>query len=257
MPKIDRELGTLYYRARGAGPETVVLLHDYFGTHQSWDYQILQLSRYFLVLAPDLRGHGKSESRDGGLAINDMAEDVIAMLGNIGIERAHIVGCSHGAVVALHLARCAANRVATIVVTSVPDLADPEVIAYGREYVSQVYPRLETELEQIHGTGSGGYTRDVLLRNFVQSLDTPPDDHLDALGKASSIQVPTLVLGGDRDPVMPPERALQLARTIPDAELGILPNTGHLVHRESPALFTETLLDYIWRNKRRLSSATG
>ena len=255
MPKFDRNFGTLYYRARGEGPETVVLLHDFFGTHQSWDFQLLQLSRYFLVLAPDLRGHGKSPLRDSSMTISDMADDVIAMLDNTGSNRAHIVGCSHGAVVALHLARCAANRVASIAVTSAPDLSNPEVIAYGREYASHVYPRLEAELEQVHGTNSDGYTRDALLRNFVQSLDSPPDDHLDALEKAAEIQVPTLVLGGDRDPVMPPERALHLAQTIPDAELGILPNTGHLAHRETPSLYTETLLDYIWRIKQRALTA--
>ncbi len=257
MPQIPREFGTLYYRARGEGPECIVLLHDYFGTHQSWDVQALQCSRYMLVLAPDLRAHGKSVLNQGGMSIREMAEDILAMLDDADVDRAHLAGCSHGAVIALHLARMSPERVASITVTSIPDLAEPDVIEYGKQFVSSVYPRLEAELAEIHGSRAEGYVREILLASFRQSLESPPDDHLDALAKADEIGVPTLVLGGDRDPVMPPTQALRLARRINGAEFGILPQTGHLAHRESPVLYTEHVRDFILRHKLQRSNEQG
>jgi 3-oxoadipate enol-lactonase len=249
MPAISLEFGTLYYRARGSGPETVVLLHDYFGTHRGWSALQLQLSRYALVLAPDLRGHGQSVLQRGDLGISSMSQDMIALLDQLEIDRAHFVGCSHGAVIAMHLARRNADRVASIVITSVPDLNDLETIEYGRQYVTNVFPRLEADLARIHGDGESDYVRETLLRNFEESLEHPPQDHLDVFLKAHEIQCPALVLGGDSDPVMGPERAIQLMRKIPSAQLSILQNAGHLAHEDAPGLYADSVLDHLLRNR--------
>jgi pimeloyl-ACP methyl ester carboxylesterase len=237
----------MYFRVSGAGRATVMLLHDYFGTHGSWTAQRTHLSRYFVVVTPDLRGHGRSVMSEGHLSVSTMAEDVIATLDHLEVESAHLIGCSHGAVIALHAARMMRDRVDSIVVTSVPDIGDPNVVSYGKNYATAVFPRLEPEFNQMHGNREPGYTRDVLLASFEADLESPPQDHLDAVRLAGEIDCPALVLGGDRDPVMAPERALKLAQQIPSAHLGILPDTGHLAHQESPALYNEAVLDHLWR----------
>lgn len=247
VPQIEGETGSLYYRGSGNGPETVVLLHDFFGTHQSWFSLQSELSRYFTTISPDLRGHGRSTSRQADLSITSMVTDVERLVSHVGAERVHLVGCSHGAVIGLHLARTRPEMVRSLVVTSVPDLDDPDVIAYGRKYAATVFPRLEAELDQRHDEGRSGYSRNVLLSAFVASLDTPPDDHLAALRLAHQIQCPVLILNGDRDPVLAPERVIQLMRRLPAARLGILPDTGHLAHHESPARYAEFVLDHLWR----------
>jgi 3-oxoadipate enol-lactonase len=247
MPEIECDFGRMYFRVRGEGRQTIVFLHDYFGTHQSWNAQQLQLSRYAQVIAPDLRGHGRSVLERGELSISAMAGDIVMLLDQMEVEQVHLVGCSHGAVVAMHMARSFPDRVASIVVTSVPDLNDPSVIEYGRKYVSSVYPGLEADLSRIHGDGTGEYLREVLLKRFENSLDDPPIDHRDALRLAPEIQCPALVLGGDSDPVMSPEKAIELMRQIQSAKVCILPNTGHLAHQEAPGLYADTVLDQLLR----------
>jgi 3-oxoadipate enol-lactonase len=250
MPKLDRDFGQLYFRVRGNGKTAVVLLHDFFGTHRSWNAVQNQLARYFLVAAPDLRGHGYSRLEHGELSISAKAADIAAMLDNLRIRKAHVVGLSHGAIIALHMARTMSERIASVAVSSVPDVNDPDVVAYGLEYVETVFPTLEADLSQIHGVDDPDYVRSTLLRSFHESLQNPPQDHRDSVRKAGEITCPALVLGGDSDPVMSAESALKLSRIIPNAHLAILPATGHLVQVEAPSLYTEVVLDHIHRCER-------
>jgi pimeloyl-ACP methyl ester carboxylesterase len=250
MPILEREFGQLYFRVKGRGETAVVLLHDFFGTHRNWAAVQNQLARYFLVVAPDLRGHGNSRLEQGELSIGGKSEDVSAILNNLGVRKAHLVGLSHGAVIALHLARTDPDLVSSIVVTSVPDINDPAVVAYGMHYAEAIFPTLEESLQQIHGADDPRYVRQTLLASFRDSLQRPPQDHRDAVGKAAEIKCPALVLGSDGDPVLSPEGALRLARSLPNAHLAILPATGHLAHLESPVLYTEVLLDHILRCER-------
>jgi pimeloyl-ACP methyl ester carboxylesterase len=249
VPEIRGEFGSIYFRVRGNGTETVVLLHDFFGTHRTWGVLQMQLSRYFLTIAPDLRGHGNSRLERGDLSIASMAADIVAILDHMKVHRAHLIGCSHGAVVAIHMARTMAERVESVVITSVPDLDEPEVISYGREYAATVFPRLEAELDQLHGDRTNGYSREVLLTSFVEALDNPPEDHTSVLRDAGEIGCPVLVLGGDSDPVIPVEKAVSLMRRFSDARLCVLPKTGHLAHQESPTMYTEAVLDHLWRHR--------
>jgi pimeloyl-ACP methyl ester carboxylesterase len=251
VPTINRDFGAMYFKARGNGDHTVVLLHDFFGTHRTWNSLQMQLSRYFLVIAPDLRAHGKSSLESGDLSISAMSGDIAAILDHIRVPRAHFVGCSHGAVIAMHMARTMADRVESIVVTSIPDLNQPEVIKYGRQYATSVFPRLEEDLDELHGGLRQGYSRDILLASFVEALESPPDDHKDAVSKAHELECPVLMLSGDSDPVMSVERTLALMRRIPVANLGILPDTGHLAHQESPIIYAEAVLDHLWRQPAR------
>jgi pimeloyl-ACP methyl ester carboxylesterase len=251
VPEVSSESGSIYFRVRGSGQATVVLLHDFFGTHQTWSALQMQLSRYFLTVAPDLRGHGHSRLERSELSIASMAADIVAILDHMKVHRAHVIGCSHGAVVAMHMARTMAERVESIVITSVPDLDEPEVISYGREYAATVFPRLEAELDHLHGDHRDGYSREVLLTSFVEALDNPPEDHTSALRNAKEIECPVLILGGDSDPVMSLEKAVSLTRRLPDARLCVLPETGHLAHRESPTMYTEAVLDHLWRHRVR------
>jgi pimeloyl-ACP methyl ester carboxylesterase len=250
MPTIDREFGQLYFRVRGSGETAVILLHDFFGTHRNWNSVQNQLARHFFISAPDLRGHGHSRLERGAMGITESAGDITAMLDHLGIEKAHVIGISHGGVIALHMARTIPERITSIVVTSVPDINDSNVVAYGLRYAEEIFPTLEAQLSQIHGNDVPEYVRETLLASFRNSLTDPPQDHRDAVGEAGEIKCPALVLGGDSDPVMSLEAALQLAQAIPNAHLGILPATGHLAHLEAPVLYTESVLDHILRCAR-------
>jgi 3-oxoadipate enol-lactonase len=247
MPSIKRDFGGMYYRLNGRGDETVVLLHEYFGTGDSWNAQRAFLARYFTVVTPDLRGHGRSPVPDGRITVSNISEDIVALLDHLGAETAHLVGCSLGAVVALDMARRIDSRVNSVVAASVPVISDPEVLDYGRHYVDAVFPGLEASLDRIHGEERPRYSRTVLIRNFEQDLEEAPPDHVYATEKAGEISRPVLIVTGDLDPVLSPLRAVRLATDIPDASLGLVPASGHLVHQKMPAVFNEFVLDHLMR----------
>lgn len=247
MPSIKRDFGELYYHVRGSGEPAILLLHDFFGTHQSWAPVQAELARYAQTIAPDLRGHGRSVAYEGKMSIRAMAGDVLSVLDELEIKQAHIVGCSHGAVIALHLARTAPDRVSSIAVTSIPDITNPDVLEYGNTFVNDVFPRLETRLDQLHGLGNDGYARERLLSVFAASLQELPEDHRDAVDRAAEVTCSTLVLSGDSDPVMSPERAVQLMRRLPRGNLAVIPQTGHLAHQEAPMMYASAVLDHLWR----------
>jgi 3-oxoadipate enol-lactonase len=247
VPWIERDFGKMYFRKQGSDDSAVILLHEYFGTGDSWAAQRSFLPRYFTVLTPDLRGHGRSYAAEGRITVTQISSDIIAMMDQSDLDEAHLVGCSLGAIVALDIARRFQERVTSVVATSIPVIGEPSVLEYGRKYVDDLFPKLETSLDRQHGAGQPGYARAVLLSNFAQDLAEEPADHADATGKANEITRPVLIIAGDKDPVLSPSLALKLADRVPGASLGLVPHTGHLVHQEMPAVFNEFVLDHLIR----------
>src|SRR5437867_4309201 len=89
------------------GPDDapVVLLSNSLGsTHRMWDAQIDTLNERFRVVRYDTRGHGGSPVPDGPYSIDDLADDAVAVLDRLGVERAHVVGLSLGGMTAMRLA---------------------------------------------------------------------------------------------------------------------------------------------------------
>jgi pimeloyl-ACP methyl ester carboxylesterase len=250
LPSIELPAGPFYYRASGEGSQNLLLLHEYFGTGESWAAQRGWLARFGRVITPDLRGHGQSvvdpESR---ISVSGIVSDLTALLDTLELQRVHIVGCSLGAIAGMRLCQLVPERVASLVVSSIPDINDPGARHYAHEYEERIFPRIEKSLERVHGAGRPGYVRQLLLRNFVADIEERPDDHNEALSSASDIQQPVLVISGERDPVFPPQLAIQLVEDLANGSLAVLPDTGHLVHQEMPGIFNQLLLERLLRNQ--------
>lgn len=245
MPSISREFGRLYYRVNDDHPETVVLLHEYFGTGTSWNSQRSMLISRFRVITPDLRGHGRSPVTSGRISVADIASDILAILDHHRITRAHLVGCSLGALAALTVARLTPGRVASLVVSSIPDGSHPDVWDYAHRYINEVFPRTEESLSRIHGGDDPAYARNVLLHNFEADLRERPGDLVEAIARGHEVDVPTLLVSGDKDPVFPPARAVELHHRMPNSQLAVIPGAQHLPHQEMPHLFNLLLTDHL------------
>jgi pimeloyl-ACP methyl ester carboxylesterase len=123
MPKITANGLTTYYHQAGQGPD-VVMIHGLTGNLSIWYlYAMPALAAEFRVTAYDLRGHGYSELTPGGYTSAHFAADLDGLLQTLGIERAHLVGYSYGATVAMHCALLYPSRVASLV------LAEPWISA--------------------------------------------------------------------------------------------------------------------------------
>lgn len=250
VPIQERDEARIYYRDSKKG-SPLILLHEYFGTGESWNGQRHVLARGYRVIIPDLRGHGRSTTdRNYRLTVSKLADDTLALMDELEIRSAHLAGCSLGAIVALRIAQTAQERIDSLMLTGVPDITESGPQAYGADYAKQVFPKIEEALNQRHGSGDTAYARDMLLRNFEMDLKEKPADHFGAFQQAGSVDAPTLLISGQHDPVFSPQAAVNLSARMTNSSLAVLPDTGHLVHLEMPGLVTELMLDHLARSAR-------
>jgi pimeloyl-ACP methyl ester carboxylesterase len=159
-----------------------------------------------------------------------------------------LVGSSLGAQIGLHLARDEACLVRTLAVVDPPHLTEPTTQSYMERVAREVFPANEKHLESEHSGQRPGHARSVLLRNFMLDKSEIPRDQVEAVELAGSIGCPTLIAGGDDDPVFPIRRAIDLCERIPNSELFILPRAGHFPHNSMPSVFNEVLLGFLRRH---------
>ncbi len=235
----------LYYEEQGEG-SPILFLHSYFGTLETWSAQREFLSRHYRVVVADARGHGRTQYPGGRLRLTDFADDIAQLMRFLGTAPAHLVGSSLGAQIGLHLAREEPRLVRTLSAVDPPHLSEPSTQAY-MDHVAQEFPANEERLESEHSGQPPGHVRSVLLENFMLDRKEIPRDQIEVVDLAGRIDCPTLVAGGDDDPVFPTRRALELWERIPDSELLILPRAGHFPYRTMPDVFNEVLLTFLRR----------
>jgi 3-oxoadipate enol-lactonase len=248
---------TVSYSVAGPdGAPVVVLANSLGATRGMWHLQVPALAERFRVLTFDARGHGESPAPPGPYTLDDLADDVLALLDEIGAERAHLVGLSLGGMTALRLAARDPERVLSLAVLSSSARPDPQPYvdraaavraggtaplapavvgrwltpAYAAEHPDQV-ARLEA---MVAGCDDEGY---ACCAEVVAAVDLRAD-----LGR---ITAPTLVMGGAEDQALPPEHQRAIAAGIPGADLWVLTPAAHLVNIEQPEQVTGLLLGHL------------
>jgi pimeloyl-ACP methyl ester carboxylesterase len=245
----------LYYFVNGEDLLTrppVVLLHGAGGFHLSWPPQIRRLSgqRMFTL---DLPGHGKSE----GLGSQDIVEygkAVVEFMKALRLASAVLVGFSMGSAIALSLALEYRKRVfglgligsgakmrvaaSTLELASNPSAFLPTVEAVvENSYSPNVDPRIkELAVQQMTETRQA-----VLYNDFLAC------DAFDAMERVHKIHVPTLLITGSADRMMPPNRAEYLRDQIEGAQLQIVEGAGHMVMIEQPDEVADLLTKFLDR----------
>jgi pimeloyl-ACP methyl ester carboxylesterase len=227
MPQIEAAGGArLYYDDEGSGP-MVMLIHGGTGTGDyDWEHQRAPLARRYRVITPDLRGHGHSSDPQWLLGLEQVAQDTLALIDELGTRPAAIVSFSIGATAMLRLL-CAR-----------PDLTDAFVcIGASRQgrpedvpgIVAGGWPRELRALRHEHSEDPDHWRRlrERLATSWATELALSDDD-------LHRVAIPTLVVCGDRDVIEPVESTLDLARTLPAGELLVLPGAGHFVSRDRP-----------------------
>ena len=230
--------GHPYYELHGAG-EPVVLLHGGLGSGLEFVNQIPALATRYQVIVIDSRGHGRSFHGPQPLSYELMATDVLAVLDQLGIDRANVVGASDGAIVGLQLAITHPERLrrviaygANVTPDGVHDPApDPELDALFAQFAAD-YRRLSPEPERF------AELEDELAALYRVAPNFTPE-------QLRSIPVPVLILHGERDEFVAPDQPRQLASLIPGASFVILPDAGHFAHLHQPEEFNRVVLAFL------------
>jgi 3-oxoadipate enol-lactonase len=242
------------------GPQdapVVVLSNSLGSTTSMWDAQADALADQFRVVRYDTRGHGRSPVPQGPYDIDDLADDVVALLDTLGVDRAHFVGLSLGGMTGMRLAARTPERVDRLVVLCTGARLDP---------ASAWHDRAATVREN----GSSAVAEAVVARWFTPAhLEANPDVRAEcesvvaatpAEGYAScceviaamdlredlpAISAPTLALAGADDPATPPPHLEAIAEAVQDGRLLVVPDSAHLANAEQPQTITPAILAHL------------
>lgn len=236
----------------GSGP-AVVLSNSLGSTHRMWDAQIADLEKRFTVVRYDTRGHGASPVPDGPYTIDDLADDVIALLDRLGIDRAHIVGLSLGGMTAMRLAARNPERVARMVLLCTGAALPPAHAWTDRAATVRVEGSQAVAAAVVDRWFSPGYPGDRAPWEAMVAA-TPAEGYagcceaiaqLDLRQQLSTISAPTLAIAGADDPATPPAKLEEITNAIPDAKLLVVEHAAHLANAEQPGIVTPALIAHL------------
>jgi pimeloyl-ACP methyl ester carboxylesterase len=239
----------LYYEVHGDG-EPLILLHGGVGAIEMFGEVLPMLAEGRKVIGVDLQAHGRTADIDRPLSYEQMAEDVAALIGHLGFERADVMGYSLGGGVALQTAIRHPDIVRKLVAVSTAFKRDgwyPEVLA-GMEQMGPeaAEPMKQTPMYQLYaGVAPRPEDWPVLLTKLGELLSRD----YDWSEQVAAMQVPTMIVVGDADSIRT-AHAVEFfgllgggkrdagwdGSGMPDARLAILPGTTHYDIFYSPAL---------------------
>jgi 3-oxoadipate enol-lactonase len=253
-------MSLLHYQETGpkSGP-AVVLIHSLATSSEVWAHQVPVWSMNFRVVCVDLPGHGRSAVSEDAVTLANMAEQVVAVLDHLQIASAAFVGISLGGMVTQAAALNHPHRVSAMVIAHAGARTDAAVSEIWNQRIQQFevggienlahptlerwFPRafsesspmtMEWMASLIEATDPRGY---VMAIRAIQQLD-----HLDRLPQA---KMPTLVVAGQADAAIPEPVASMVANRIPNAQLRLLEDTGHIGCVQKPVEFTETVGQFL------------
>jgi pimeloyl-ACP methyl ester carboxylesterase len=267
MPDMQDDF-MLAYQDSCSGP-TLLLIHGFPLNSSLWEPQLEDLSDTARLLAPDLRGFGLSGSSNEPYTMELMADDCMGLLDALGVQEPVVIcGLSMGGYIAFEFYRRFREWVAGMILVSTRAGADtPE----GQEAREQMAEKARTDgPEEIAAAmlpklmAPETYDRDEDLVAFVRDMmESASVDGIvgalmamktrpDSTELLAEIDVPTLIIHGDEDQIVPVAAAEEMRDAIPEAELVLIPDAGHLPNLEQAEMFNEAIWDFLERLKQEL-----
>jgi YbgC/YbaW family acyl-CoA thioester hydrolase len=238
----------------------VLFVHGFPLDRSMWRHQLAVLTKCRRI-APDLRGAGASSAPVDGYAMSRYADDLVAVLGALGLKQVVVCGLSMGGYVAFDLVRRHGDRVKALILANTraePDTAEgrkgrDELAALAvREGVEGVNERLLPKL-----LAPSAFTRQPELvtevREMMGRYSVPGlvgalralRDRPDSTATLKAIRVPTLVLAGEEDQLIALEVGERMAAAIPGARFVTIPDAGHLAPLEQPIPTSSALAEFL------------
>lgn len=261
MPHAKADDGTgLYFEETGAGTP-VIFVHEYAGDLRSWEAQLRHFGQRYRAIAFNARGYSPSDVPESPAAYGQVraADDILAVLDHLGLQRAHVVGLSMGGFATLHFGFRHAARALSLVVAGCGYGAEPgqsdrfkaEAAAIAatlqREGMERFAARYSTgptrvQLQNKDPRGFAEFARQLAEHSTLGAVNTQlgvqaqRPSLYDLVDSMKALTTPTLVLTGDEDwPCLQP--ALLMKQSIRSAALSVMPNCGHAINLEDPDQF--------------------
>ena len=263
MPKRNIDGASIYYETAGSG-EPLVLVPGFASGLWSWKYQFADFAKYFRVIAFDPRGVGSSQMEDGAPnSIDRIAKDVAALLDELEIEKANVLGTSFGGFVTQKFALMHPERTLKVVLACTsfggPKHVLPSMEMLAAFAATRGLNSKERIKQYLTMAFSPDFVRDApeIVDGFCrlrEQNNVPENVYLDQLTSAttfnvsddiSAIKCKTLVLTGDSDTVVPMQNSLNLAAAVPNAVLDVVVGGSHMFFVEQPDRFNTIITAFL------------
>ena len=246
---ITRSLSdVLPYTDRGRG-QALVLLHGFPLDRRMWNAQVERLSHVCRVIAPDLRGFGRSGNSDL-FTIESLADDIHVFVEQLVAKPCVLAGLSMGGYVALAYAKKYPRDLRGLVLLDTKAAADAPAAKEGRgkmielvrsqgaaAVAEQMLPKMLGPTTQQNRPEVVKTLRSLMAECAPQTIEyalAAMRDRPDRSAELSSIKAPTLVVVGEADAITPPDVAESMANAIPGAKLEVIRDAGHMAPMEQP-----------------------
>ena len=266
MPKIKANQIELHYEIYGES-QPLVLISGLGYTLWQWHRMVPLLAEHFRVITFDNRGVGESDKPVGPYSAQLLAADTAGLLDVLGIEKAVVMGHSMGGFIAQALALGFPHKLEKLILSSTNfggprhAPATPEAMKILTDISIDAVTRFKNGLTVSTAPGWTEKNPDMVEAWTKWRMANPIDPaayqaqlaiglslYPEAAafeGRLSNVKVPTLILAGEHDQVVPPENASLLAEKIPDSQVVILPDAGHFFPIETPEAASQALIDFV------------
>ena len=251
----------IYYEIHGQGPQTLVLIRGLGSNLTAWYEQVPEFAKHFRVVVFDNRGAGRTDKPDAPYTIAQMAQDTAGLLDALKIDRIALLGISMGGMIAQEFALAHQQRLSCLVL-GCTHFGGKEAVGAAPPVIEALVAAEKANPEQRKLQIRSSFTEDAIA-NHREVIDKhekvrmqyliPPFAYqrqlqavlgFDASARLATLHVPTLVLTGTDDILVPPENSKLIAQRIPNAVLKELPG-AHLFFSEHPGPFNEAVIKFV------------
>lgn len=261
------------YQDVGTGDDALLLIHGMAGSSETWRAVLPQLSKKYRVIAPDLLGHGQSAKPRSDYSLGAFAVLLRDLLDELGVTRATVIGQSLGGGVAMQFAYQHPDYCQRLALISsgglgpdvgwtlrllsapgaellLPVIAPPPVVTAGNKLrswfsASGIQSPRGAEMWSAYSSLADSQTRQAFLRTLRSVVDYRGQS-VSALNRLHlTADLPTMVIWGDQDRIIPIEHGYALRDARPGCRLEVLAGVGHFPHVERPGDVAELLDEFI------------
>lgn len=254
MPYVNRDID-IYYTDQGSGDETLFFCHGAGGNSTSWWQQMGTFAAGYRCLAHDHRAFGRSRCADEQFSVGQFANDVVAVMDDAGIQRAHFICQSMGGWTGVQLALAHPGRVASLVLSDTiggfalrAGLDSARTMGQRAAAAGAVTPALASDYHLVNPAGAflylelSAFNSDLERLGLFQHLFAP--EALVPMAQAAQLTMPVLVVSGSKDLIWPPQVLRELCDQLPDARFVEL-DAGHSPYFENPEAFNAAVTAFL------------